>query len=371
VRRIAIGDPAHVPAGEYARETLQRLGLWEGLQPRLVPSADVRAALAQAESGAVEAAIVYRTDAAISPDVRIAFEFPAASHAPIIYPAAVLKDAPHPVAARAFLDWLSSDSAAEMFSEYGFTPLLGRAGIAASSGRKAEQPVWTASSTEALRLSLRVSLTATLLMVIVGSPIAFRLARRKGPLSAAVEAMLFLPLVLPPVVTGYLLLLLFSPQAPLGRWLDGMGIRFVLDWKGAVIASVALAFPLFLAVAKVAFSKADPLLESAARTLNASPMRVRWTITLPPALPGLAAGAALAFARAFGEFGATLMLAGNIPGQTRTVPQAVFTRLMVGEPRAAWGLVVVSVLVGLGAMIAAHGLLATWRGPRKEQPVHA
>ena len=128
-------------------------------------------------------------------------------------------------------------------------------------------------------------------MVLAGAPIALWLARRRGVLSAAVEGLLCLPLVLPPVVTGYLFLLLFSPQGPLGRSLERIGIRVVLDWKGAVIASAALAFPLFLAVAKVAFSKADPALEAAARTLNASPLRVIATVTLPPALSGLAAGA--------------------------------------------------------------------------------
>ena len=189
--------------------------------------------------------------------------------------------------------------------------------------------------------------------------------------SAAVEGLLTLPLVLPPVVTGYLFLLLFSPQGPLGRSLERIGIRVVLDWKGAVIASAALAFPLFLAVAKVAFSKADPALESAARTLNASPLKVIATVTLPPALPGLAAGAVLAFARAFGEFGATMMLAGNIPGQTRTVPQAIFTELMTGQTRAAWGLVALSVAIGIGSIVGARFLLAAWRSAGAERPGHA
>jgi molybdate transport system permease protein len=138
-----------------------------------------------------------------------------------------------------------------------------------------------------------------------------------------------------------------------------------------VIASTALAFPLFLAVAKVAFSKADPALEAAARTLNASPLRVVATVTLPPALPGLAAGAVLAFARAFGEFGATMMLAGNIPGQTRTVPQAIFTELMTGQTRAAWGLVGLSVAIGIGSIVGARFLLAAWRSAGAERPGYA
>ncbi len=370
VRRIAIGDPAHVPAGQYAQEALRHMGLWERLRDRLVPSADVRAALAQAESGAVDAAIVYRTDAAAAGGVRVAFEFPEGSHAPIRYPVACLADAPHPAAAQDFLAFLTSPQSSAVFSSYGFTPVAAPA-AAAELARPSPAPAWNGAAAEALRRSLRVSLIATLLMVLAGAPIALWLARRKGVPSAAVEGLLTLPLVLPPVVTGYLFLLLFSPQGPLGRSLERIGIRVVLDWKGAVIASAALAFPLFLAVAKVAFSKADPALESAARTLNASPLKVIATVTLPPALPGLAAGAVLAFARAFGEFGATMMLAGNIPGQTRTVPQAIFTELMTGQTRAAWGLVALSVAIGIGSIVGARFLLAAWRSAGAERPGHA
>jgi molybdate transport system permease protein len=372
MRRIAIGDPAHVPAGRYAREALLRLGLWERLRPRIVPSADVRAALAQAESGAVDAAIVYRTDAAVvADDVRTAFEFSESSHAPIRYPAACLAGAPHPGAARAFLDFLTSAPASAVFSSYGFTPVGGERAAATGSARPAPAPAWNDDAADALRRSLRVSLIATLLMVGAGAPIALWLARRRSAAGAAVESLLSLPLVLPPVVTGYLFLLLFSPQGPLGRTLERIGLPVVLDWKGAVIASAALAFALFLAVAKVAFSKADPALEAAARTLNASPLRVMATVTLPPALPGLAAGAVLAFARAFGEFGATMMLAGNIPGRTRTVPQAIYTQLVTGQTRAAWGLVGLSVAIGIGAIIGANLLLATWRSAAAERPGHA
>ena len=370
VRRIAIGDPAHVPAGRYAQEALRRIGLWDRLQGRLVPSADVRAALAQAESGAVDAAIVYRTDATAGTDVRIAFEFPESSHAPILYPAACLADAPHPAAAKAFLAFLTSAPASAVFSSYGFTPAAAPA-AAANSARPSPAPAWNDAASDALRRSLRVSLIATLLMVGAGAPIALWLARRRNSTGAAVEGILSLPLVLPPVVTGYLFLLLFSPQGMLGRTLERFGLRVVLDWKGAVIASAALAFPLFLAVAKVAFSKADPALEAAARTLNASPLRVMAMVTLPPALPGLAAGAVLAFARAFGEFGATMMLAGNIPGQTRTVPQAIFTELVTGQSRAAWGLIAFSVAIGIGAIVGANLLLATWRSAGAERTSHA
>lgn len=214
--------------------------------------------------------------------------------------------------------------------------------------------MWDSTSTETLHLSLRVSAVATLAIVLVGSPLALWMARRRSAVSRLTESFLSLPLVVPPVLTGYLLLVILSPRSALGHWLESIGLRVALDWKGAVVASGALAFPLFLAVARVAFEKCDRKLEDAARTLNAGPGRVLFTVTLPLALPGLLAAAAVTFARAFGEFGATMMLAGNIPGQTRTVPQAIYTHLLAGREKQAWGLAFVSIIVGVGAMAVAQ-----------------
>jgi molybdate transport system permease protein len=220
--------------------------------------------------------------------------------------------------------------------------------------------MWDATSAEALQLSIRVSAVATLAIVLVGSPLALWMARRRTVMPRLLESALSLPLVVPPVLTGYVFLMILSPRSLLGHWLESLGLRFALDWKGAVVASAALAFPLFLAVARVAFEKCDRKLEDAARTLNACPGRVLFTVTLPLALPGLLAAAAVAFARAFGEFGATMMLAGNIPGQTRTVPQAIYTHLLAGREKQAWGLALVSVAVGVAAMAIAQ-LLARRR----------
>ncbi len=231
--------------------------------------------------------------------------------------------------------------------------------------------MWNAESTEALRLSVRVSLVATVVIVLIGAPVAFWLARRRRAVSSVVEAFLSLPLVLPPVVMGYFLLVVLSPKGLIGGWLDRAGLRFALDWKGAVVASGVLAFPLFLAVAKVAFDKSDPKLEEAARTLNAHPIRVLLTVTLPPALPGLIAATALAFARAFGEFGATMMLAGNIPGQTRTMPQAIYSQFLAGHHDAALGLALVSIAVGLIAMVMSHLLIRSHVTDTNARPQHA
>ena len=163
--------------------------------------------------------------------------------------------------------------------------------------------MWDSTSAETLRLSIRVSAVATVAIVLVGCPLALWMARRRGVMSQFLESILSLPLVVPPVLTGYLFLLILSPRTLFGRWLESLGIRFALDWKGAVVASAALAFPLFLAVARVAFEKCDKRFEDAARTLNAGPGRVLFTVTLPLAFPGLLAAAAVAFARAFGAFG--------------------------------------------------------------------
>ncbi|HUS93399.1 MAG TPA: molybdate ABC transporter permease subunit [Phycisphaerae bacterium] len=228
--------------------------------------------------------------------------------------------------------------------------------------------MWNAASTEALLLSLRVASLATVAILLAGGPLAFWLGRRKrlGPLTCWIEPLLSLPLVIPPVVMGYVLLMALGPASPVGRWLEAIGLRFALDWKGAVLASGVLAFPLFLAVARVAFSHCDRRLEEAARTLNAGPLRVFLTVTLPPAVPGLAAASVLAFARAFGEFGATMMLAGNIAGQTRTVPQAIWSYFQAGREAPAWGLAAVSVAVGAAAMAASLVLVRGRAAPGEE-----
>lgn len=363
VERVSIGNPAHVPAGRYAAQALRKLGLWDRLAGRLVYCADVRAALVQVSKGAVDAAIVYLSDARSAPDVRVAHRFPAECHSKIVYLACVLAGSSRPDQANAFVRFLASPEAREVFADHGFTPVEADANVARSSPAISprQTPMWTEASTEALRLSILVSTVTTIVLVIVGTPVAFWLARHRRVGPRLVESALSLPLVVPPVVTGYCLLLLLSPAGPLGKLLATMGVRIAFDWKGAVLAAFAMALPIFLVVAKTAFQRCDPALEAAARTLNAGRLRVFATVTLPLAAPGLLAAAAVSFARAFGEFGATIMLAGNIPGRTQTVSQGVYTDLMAGRDSAAWGLVLVSVAVGIVAMVASQLLIARSR----------
>jgi len=185
-------------------------------------------------------------------------------------------------------------------------------------------------------LSLRVGLTALAFVFVLGTLAARLMSRRHFAGRDVVDGLLVLPLVLPPVVTGFLLLLLLGRNGPVGRFLENaFGIRLLFTVHAAVIAAVVVAFPLMYQSAKAAFQAVDARLEDAARTLGAGEARVFLTVTLPLAWPGLVAGTVLSFARALGEFGATVMVAGNIPGETTTVPLAIFFLADAGEMRAA------------------------------------
>jgi molybdate transport system permease protein len=160
---------------------------------------------------------------------------------------------------------------------------------------------------------------------------------------------------MPPVVTGYLLLIAFGPQAPLGAALEAMGLGVAFRWTGAALAAGIMAFPLMVRAIRMSFEAVDPKLEEAAETLGASRLRVLATVTLPLCLPGILTGTVLAFAKAMGEFGATITFVSSIPGQTRTVPLAIYAFLQVpGGEASAWRLVIVSVIVALAALVVSE-----------------
>lgn len=211
---------------------------------------------------------------------------------------------------------------------------------------------------DALRLSLRVSLWATLVSLPFGLLVAHALARWRFPGHGLLNGLVHLPLVLPPVVTGYLLLLTFGRRGWVGQWLDQwFGIVFAFRWTGAVLAAAIMAFPLMVRAIRLSVEAVDPRLEQAAGTLGASRPWVWATVTLPLILPGVIAGAVLAFAKAMGEFGATITFVSNIPGQTQTLPSAIYSFLQVpgGEAPAA-RLVVISVVVAMSALVASEWL---------------
>jgi molybdate transport system permease protein len=205
---------------------------------------------------------------------------------------------------------------------------------------------------QAVALSMRVSLWATLLSLPLGIGTAYALARGRFPGHGLLNGLVHLPLILPPVVTGYLLLLTFGTRGPVGAFLQELGIVFAFRWTGAALAAAVMAFPLMVRAIRLSIEAVDPRLEQAAATLGASRLWVFATVTLPMILPGILAGAILAFAKAMGEFGATITFVSNIPGQTRTVPSAIYAFLQVpGGEDAAMRLVLVSVGVAMAALL--------------------
>ncbi len=210
---------------------------------------------------------------------------------------------------------------------------------------------------QALALSLKVAFWATLAALPPGVLMAYVLARFEFPGKQLVNGVVHLPLILPPVVTGYLLLIAFGTKGPVGSLLQEIGIVVAFRWSGAALAAGIMAFPLLVRAIRLSIEAVDPKLEQAAATLGASRLWVFATVTLPLILPGILAGAVIAFAKAMGEFGATITFVSNIPGQTQTLPLAVYAFLQVpGGENAALRLVLISVAVAMGALVLSEVL---------------
>jgi molybdate transport system permease protein len=210
---------------------------------------------------------------------------------------------------------------------------------------------WTA-----VRLSLRIAVWATIVSLPFGVAVAYVLARREFWGKALLDGVVHLPLVLPPVVTGYLLLISFGRRGPIGAFLaDWFGIMFSFRWTGAALACAVMAFPLLVRAVRLSIEAIDRRLEQAAATLGANRSLAFFTVTLPLALPGIIAGMVLAFAKALGEFGATITFVSNIPGQTQTISAAIYTYTQVpGGDASALRLVVVAVVISLVALIVSE-----------------
>lgn len=212
-------------------------------------------------------------------------------------------------------------------------------------------PVWTP-----LLLSLKVAGLATLLNLVLGVAAAYGLSRWRSALRDFIDSVLTLPLVLPPTVLGYYLLVLFGRRGALGAWLERLGIELVFTWQGAVLASTVVAFPLVLKAARAAFESVDHQMEDAARVLGVSEAGVFFRVSLPLAMRGIMAGVLLAFARALGEFGATLMVAGNLPGRTQTLSVAIYEAVQAGDDRSATLLVVITSITCIVLLMVAGRL---------------
>ena len=208
-----------------------------------------------------------------------------------------------------------------------------------------------------LSLTLKVALWATGINLVLGTAVGWLLARRSFPGSELLEAILTLPFVLPPTVLGYYLLVVIGRQGWLGGWLhDTFGINLIFTWQGAVVAATLVAFPLVLRSARAAFEGVDPQLERAARVLGLGEWAVFFRVTLPMAWPGILAGTLLVFARSLGEFGATLMVAGSIPGKTQTLSIAVYEAVAAGQDSIANALVVITSVTCIVVLLVAGRL---------------
>lgn len=315
--RLAIGDVGSVPAGLYAREALNYMG-WN---PELVMGSNVRSVLMYVERGEAAAGIVYVTDALASGKVTVVGTFPPASHSPIVYPVAACSDNEE---AMRFLAFLQTERAQVILGRFGFNDQADRPDLAVP----VDQAIWSP-----VFLSLKVALGVALATIVPAVLLGWLLARREFRGKVLVESLVHAPLVIPPVVTGYLLLVLLGRNGVLGKHL---GLQLAFSWEGAVLASAIVALPLAVRSVRLAISMVDRKLEEASLTLGRSPLRTFLTITLPLAWPGILGGILLAFSRSLGEFGATITFAGNIEGVTRTLPLAIYSALQIpsGEEQA-------------------------------------
>jgi molybdate transport system permease protein len=206
---------------------------------------------------------------------------------------------------------------------------------------------------QAVRLTLLVASVAVIVSLPLAVAMAWLLAKRNFPGKFIVETIVDLPLVLPPVVTGYLLLVLCGRRGVIGAFLERIGMPFIFDWKGAALAAAVVSFPLFVRPIRLAFTAIDDRLVQAARTLGAGPLDAFWSIMIPLARPGILSGGLLAFARSMGEFGATIMIAGSIPGETRTISLMIYSELDApGGMSESVRLVVASIIIAAVALLA-------------------
>jgi molybdate transport system permease protein len=207
-----------------------------------------------------------------------------------------------------------------------------------------------------LLLSIQVASVATLIALLLGVPASAVLARWRSPFSVVLEVMVLLPLVLPPTVLGYYLLIVLGERSPIGAWLTSVGLPLIFSWRGAVVAAALVALPLVVLPTRSALESVPEDLGDVARTLGRSEPAVFFTLTLPLAWRGVLAGAMLGFARALGEFGATLMVAGSIPGRTQTLPLAIFDAAQSGDRATANMLALFLTLTAIGALVVLRRL---------------
>lgn len=312
-QHLALANPDAAPYGAAARLTLQRLGLWEALLPRLVYGESVTQTYQFVRSGSAELGFVSR--AQVDPARERFWLVPEELHAPLRQDAVLLKGAP---GARALWAYLQSPPAQALIEAAGY-------GRDPQHDLAAPAPAPLGSPLPALRLTLLLAATSTLVLLVCGTPLAWWLARGQSRWRVPVEALVALPLVLPPTVLGFYLLVLLGPAGPLGATWEGLGgPRLVFSFSGLVIGSVVYSLPFVVQPLRTSFQAIDPSLLEAAATLRASALD-RWrSVILPLARHGFLTAAVLGFAHTVGEFGVVLMIGGSIPGQTKVLSIAIF-----------------------------------------------
>jgi molybdate transport system permease protein len=211
--------------------------------------------------------------------------------------------------------------------------------------------------------SLAVGLASTALILPFGIALAWLFARKEWPFKSVLETIVLLPLVMPPVSTGLILLKIFGRRSPLGQWLYERGVEIVFNWKGVMIAMAVMSFPLLVRSVRTSFAEVNVRLEQIAATLGASPLKIFFVVTVPLAYKGIVAGALLAFSRALGEFGATILLAGNIPGETQTLSLAIYNFVQLGRDPEAFTLLGVTVALAFLFVWSSEWLLRSGKKP--------
>ena len=207
--------------------------------------------------------------------------------------------------------------------------------------------------------SLLVALASTIIILPFATFMAWLLARKTWPGKTIVETVVMLPLVIPPVATGLILLKIFGRRSPLGGWLYDRGVEILFNWKGVLVAMAVMSFPLLVRSARTAFAEVNPRLEQIAATLGAAAPRIFFAVTLPLAWRGIVAGCLLAYSRALGEFGATIMVAGNIPGRTQTLSLAIFSFVQLGRDEEAFALLGITLMLAFAAVALSERLART------------
>ena len=357
VTRIALAGE-NVPAGRYAQEALEALGLWNTLAEKTVRAGSVRSALEWVATEEAQAGVVYATDLPISEGVREAWTIPQDAHAAVTYTGAILAESARAPLAEDFLAFAAGPEGRRLFAAAGFLPPPEPDSQAIRQAPPEQRP----SVASAVRISLLVALAATLAGLGPAIFLGWILARHEFRGKSILTTAVLIPLVLPPVVTGFLLLSLLGTQGVLGGWMHALGIDLPFTLPAAVLAALVVGLPLYVVAIRGAFEAVDPHYEELSWTLGSPPAATFRRITLPLALPGIVAGAVLAFARALGEFGATVVLAGNVEGETRTIALAVYSLLeSPGGRETTWLLVTASVALSVGALLGYEGLLRRQR----------